>query len=192
MFTELMPLIKTRPLTITVAIEGESRLRLNVVPKPIAKDKAANEKIGHTHNKEVAPIPDEAIHALTTPLSITGTPEEVDAGLCDALTKFVASHQTLQQSFDDAAANIANAVKAIDERERIKKEKDKAASKKTTTAAPTKAEEPTKTESDLPLLFTAQSPANNAVSANDATAPAASETSGQSSRSGSEVAEGDQ
>src|SRR5579864_42962 len=123
MFTELMPLIKTRPLTITIAVEGDSRVRLNVVPKPIAKDKAANEKIGHAHNKEVAPIPDEAIHALTTPLSITGTPEEVDAGLCDALTKFAASHQTLQQSFNDAAANIANAVKVIDERERIKKEK---------------------------------------------------------------------
>ena len=59
MFAELMPLIKTRPLTITVAVEGDSRVRLNVVPKPIAKDKAANEKIGHTHNKEVAPIPDD-------------------------------------------------------------------------------------------------------------------------------------
>jgi PRTRC genetic system protein E len=190
MFRELMPLIKTRPLTITVAVEGDSRVRLNVVPKPIAKDKAANDKIGHTHSKEVAPIPDEAIHALTTPLSITGTPEEVDAGLCEALTKFAASHQTLQQSFDDAAANIANAVKAIDERERIKKEKDKAANKKATTAASTKAEEPTKAESGLPLLFTA--PANTAVSTNDATPPAANEASSQPSQSESEIEEGDE
>jgi PRTRC genetic system protein E len=189
MFRELMPLIKTRPLTITVAVEGDSRVRLNVVPKPITKDKAANDKIGHTHSKEVAPIPDEAIHALTTPLSITGTPEEVDAGLCDALTKFAASHHTLQQSFDDAAANIANAVKAIDERERIKKEKDKAANKKTTTtAASTKTEESNKAESGLPLLFTA--PANNGVSANDA--PVASEPSSQPSHSESELAEGDE
>jgi PRTRC genetic system protein E len=185
MFRELMPLIKTRPLTITVSVEGDSRVRLNVVPKPITKDKAANDKIGHTHSKEVAPIPDEAIHALTTPLSIAGTPEEVDAGLCDALTKFAASHQTLQQSFDDAAANIANAVKAIDERERIKKERDKAATKKTTTAA-SKAEEPTKAESGLPLLFTA--PVNNAVSANDATSVAI-EPSSQTPQSESEVAE---
>lgn len=163
MFTELMPLIKQRPLTITVAVEGNSRIRLNVVPKPIEKDKAANGKITSTHSKEVAPIPDEAIKALTTPLSIVGTPEEVDAGLCQTLSNFAASHQTLQQSFDTAAAHIAEAVKAIDERERIKKEKDKA-SKKTTAGTPAKQPQETKAaeESTLPSLFTAQ-----AVSANE-------------------------
>lgn len=161
MFTELMPLIKNRPLTITVAVEGDSRLRLNIVPKPLEKDKGANSKIGSIHSKEVAPIPSEAIHALTTPLSITGTPEEVDAGLAEALTKYAASHQTLQQSFDSAAANIAEAVKAIDERERIKKEKDKANSKKTSNTA-AKPSEPAKSEPDLPSLFTAPAPSKPA------------------------------
>ena len=164
MFTELMPLIKQRPLTITVAVEGNSQIRLNVVPKPIEKDKAANSKIASTHSKEVAPIPDEAIKALTTPLSIVGTPEEVDAGLRQTLANFAASHQTLQQSFDTAAAHIAEAVKAIDERERIKKEKDKASKKTTTTGAPAKQPQETKAaeESTLPSLFTVQ-----AVSANE-------------------------
>lgn len=169
MFTELMPLIKNRPLTITVAVEGDSRLRLNIVPKPLEKDKGANSKIGSTHSKEVAPIPSEAIHALTTPLSITGTPEEVDAGLAEALTKYAASHQTLQQSFDAAAANIADAVKAIDERERIKKEKDKAASKKNTAAK--QSEPAAKPEPDLPSLFTAPAPSADKPTQAEANAP---------------------
>lgn len=170
MFTELMPLIKNRPLTITVAVEGDSRLRLNIVPKPLEKDKGANGKIGSTHSKEVAPIPNEAIHALTTPLSITGTPEEVDAGLAEALTKYAASHQTLQQSFDSAAANIAEAVKAIDERERIKKEKEKANSKKTSNTT-AKQSEPAKSEPDLPSLFTAPAPSASKSEAAPANGP---------------------
>lgn len=187
MFTELMPLIKQRPLTITVAAEGNSRIRLNVVPKPVDKDKAANNKIGHTHNKEVAPIPDEAIQALTTPLSITGTPEEVDAGLVEALTKFAASHQTLQQSFDSAAANIADAVKAIDERERIKKEKDKAAAKKTTTTAAKQPDTAKTPEPELPSLFTAP-----AVSTKDGQPAITSQTNVSESQEENPAGEGDE
>jgi PRTRC genetic system protein E len=179
MFTELMPLIKNRPLTITVSVEGESRVRLNVVPKPIAKDKAANGKIGHTHSKEVAAIPDQAIQALTTPLSITGTPEEVDAGLAETLTKFAESHKSLQQSFDAAAAAIADAVKAIDDRERVKKEKEKAekATKKPS-SSPAKAEETKQPEADLPPLFT--TPAATSAAASDST-PAAPEANNHDS-----------
>ena len=168
MFQELMPLIKSRPLMITVASEGDSKVRVNVIPKPIDKDKAPNNKIGGVHSKEVAPIPDEAVTGLTTPLCITGTPEEVDAGLTEALTKFTSAHVTLQQSFDTAATTIADAVKAIDERERLKKEKDKANNKKTTTAKP---DDSKKSDPGLPSLFTAQPPAPAAVSANDVTKP---------------------
>lgn len=162
MFTELMPLIKIRPLTITVAVEGGSRVRLNVVPKAINKDKAANEKIGHTHSKEVAAIPDEAVHALTTPLSISGTPEELDAGLSDTLKQFAATHQTLQQSFDTAASAIADAVKAIDERERVKKDKEKAEKAGKKPSNPSAKPEETKTppDAELPPLFTAPAAAD--------------------------------
>jgi hypothetical protein len=39
MFTELMPLIAQRPITITVAVlSGSQRIRVNVVPKSLEKD----------------------------------------------------------------------------------------------------------------------------------------------------------
>jgi PRTRC genetic system protein E len=167
MFTELMRLIKSRPLLITVAAEGDGLVRVNVIPKPIDKDKAPNNKIGHAH-KEVAPIPEEATRGLTTPLCITGIPEEVDAGLAKALTDFTTAHATLQQSFDTAATSIAEAVQAIDDRERIKKEKDKK-EKTGKSATATKPEESKKKEEPgLPSLFTTLPSAPTAVSANDA------------------------
>ncbi len=166
MFTQLMPLIQNRPLTITVAALDASQIRVNVVPQPTENDKKANGQIGHSHSKEVAKIPEEAIQGLTTPLCLTGTPVEIDTELANTLTKFTSLHAGLQQSYDTAAGAIAASVKAIDERERIKKEKDKANSKKPST--PKSDEKKPTDDAALPLLFTTQgqnSPA--AVSAND-------------------------
>jgi PRTRC genetic system protein E len=166
MFTELMPLLQNRPLTITVAPIGDQRIRVNVIPQATEKDKQANSQIGHTHSKEVAPIPDKAMKGLTTPLCLTGTPAEIDAALVHTLNNFTSLHVSLQQSFDTAATAIGASVKAIDDRERIKKEADKA--KKTTTS---KAEQPKKqaAEPALPSLFTtAGQSAPAAVSASDA------------------------
>lgn len=173
MFIELNPLIQKRSLTITVAAEGDGKLRVNVIPQPVDKDKQANKKIQSSHEKEVAPIPDTAIEGLTTPLCLTGTPEEIDAGLSEALTKFTTSHATLQQSYDSAAEQIAAAVKAIDEREKLKKQKDKEKDKdkdrdkdkdkgKRDGKKASETEE-RKDEPGLPSLFTAP------VSAGDAT-----------------------
>ncbi len=166
MFIELMPLIQSRPLTITVAAVDDKHITVNVVPKSADKDKAANKEIGHTHSKEVATIPDTAIQALTTPLSVTGTPEEIDAQFAETLTNFTSSHVELQNSVAVATLAIKDAVKAIDEREKLKKEKDKAANKKSTTA---KDEGKKKTEEmELPSLFTAQNASPIAVSVSDA------------------------
>jgi PRTRC genetic system protein E len=167
MFTQLMPLIQNRPLTITVAAVSATQIRVNVVPQPTENDKKANDQVGYSHNKEVAKIPDSAIQAFTTPLSLTGTPEEIDAELAQTLTKFTVLHVGLQQAFDAAAAVIRDSVKAIDERERLKKEKDKANSKKPSAPKPDE-KKPTE-DAALPSLFTTQGqdrPA--AVSANDA------------------------
>jgi PRTRC genetic system protein E len=163
-FRELMPLIEKRPLTITVVADGHSNLKVNIIPQTIDKDQEANKKITHVHSKEVAEIPKPAIQALTTPLCLTGTPEELDAGLSKTLTEFTSAHASLQQSFDTAAAAIREAVKQIDDRERIKKEQ----AKKNGTAA-NKGGSPTEQkkaapEPGLPSLFTAPA----AVSANDA------------------------
>lgn len=96
MFVELKQLLAVRSLTITVAMLSNDQMRVNVVPNSSPDDKKANEKIGYSH-KEVAPIPEEAINALTTPVSITGTFEEIDANLPTILSKYVESHAQLQE-----------------------------------------------------------------------------------------------
>ena len=118
MFIELMPLIERRAITITVAALNQGHIRVNVVPAVVTEDSKLNEKIGYSSKDKIAQIPDSAIHALTTPLSLTGTPDEIDAQLADQLKAFVDSHRALQQSVDLARQEIAAAVKAVEERDK--------------------------------------------------------------------------
>jgi PRTRC genetic system protein E len=112
MFAELMPLIENRPLTITVAVASARRLiRVNVVPQSLPTDGNVNEKIGYSNKDKIAKVPDAAIKALTTPLSLTGTPEEIDEELAQTLKNFAESHVQLQKTFDRAKEQIAEAVK---------------------------------------------------------------------------------
>jgi len=168
MFKELMPLIQQRPITITVVPDGGTRLQINVIPQRLDIDKEANKKITHVHRKEVAEIPETALAALTTPLSITGTPAELDTELPAALTNFVSQHATLQQSVENASKQIGDAVKAIDEREKTKKAQDKKDSKDKNAKNEDKKSSASKDEkteeSSLPSLFMATP---QAVSAND-------------------------
>ena len=113
MFTELKKLIAKRSLTITVAVLDNEQVRINVVPHARPEDKKVNEQISYTHKNEVASVPDEAIKALTTPLSITGTAEEVDEKLPGILLQYVDSNLQLQNSFERASNEIAEAVKQL-------------------------------------------------------------------------------
>jgi hypothetical protein len=74
MFIELMPLIEKRAITITVAALKNGHVRVNVVPAALAEDSKVNEKIGYPNKDKISKIPEPAIHALTTPLSLTGAP----------------------------------------------------------------------------------------------------------------------
>jgi PRTRC genetic system protein E len=152
MFTELMPLIEQRPVTITVAVlSGTNLIRVNVVPKTLEKDDRVNDKVGYSNKDKIAKVPDEAIKALTTPLSLTGSPEEIDAALEQALREFAESHVQLQKTVDQAKEQIAVAVKAIEER-------DKNKAKVKTVARPTLAVEDAnanKSGSSNPGLFDA-------------------------------------
>jgi PRTRC genetic system protein E len=150
MFTELMPLIEQRPVTITVAVlSGSQRIRVNVVPKSLEKDSQVNDKIGYSNRDKIAKVPDEAINALTTPLSLTGTAEEIDAEL--ALREFAESHVQLQKTVDHAKEQIAEAVKAIEERDK-NKAKVKTAARATTVGED---ENANKSGSSNPGLFDA-------------------------------------
>jgi PRTRC genetic system protein E len=64
MFMELLPLLKQRVVMITVSDAGDGVLRVNVIPRKLDGDADQNQ-------------------ALTTPLSITGSAEELDRELPD-------------------------------------------------------------------------------------------------------------
>lgn len=118
MFIELMPLIGRRAITITVSALPEGHIRVNVVPTALAEDSKVNDKITYSNKDKIAQIPESAIHALTTPLSLTGTPSEIDSELAQQLKAFVDSHVALLQSVDRARQEIVEAVKAVDERDK--------------------------------------------------------------------------
>ena len=81
MFTELMPLLRKRRLLLTIAlIEGDA-IRATVVPQ-----KASNTEE----------------NALTTPLAITGTTEELDRDLPQQLVEFTGAHLQLQTTMASA------------------------------------------------------------------------------------------
>jgi len=137
MFIELMLLIEKRAITITVATLKDGHVRVSVVPAALAEDSKVNEKIGYSSKDKITKIPESAVHALTTPLSLTGAPDEIDARLAEQLKVFVDSHVALQQSVDRARQEIAEAVKAIEERD---KNRSKAKSTSVTKPAGTNTE----------------------------------------------------
>jgi len=168
MFTELMPLIEQRPLTITVAVlNGGRQIRVNVVPQTLEKDGKVNDKIGYSTKDKIAKVPDEAIKALTTPLSLTGTAEEIDAELAQALREFAESHVQLQKTVDQAKEQIAEAVKAIEERDK-NRAKVKTAARSTTVGEAANVSKP---GSNNPSLFDVA-----AATANEGDSKADSET----------------
>ena len=96
MFIELVPLLKDRTVLITVAtIDG--KLKVNLIP---AKAKEGEEQ------------------ALTTPLSFTGSAEELDAELGSHLASYVHSHVELRNTLAEVKAEMDAAAKAT--RQKVK------------------------------------------------------------------------
>ena len=105
MFVELMPLLAGRTVMITVARENDKTLRVNVIPTT---------KTGEGENP-----------ALTTPLSYTGTPEELDADLGRELAGYVECHRALGSTLAAAKAEMEAAAKDAQEEARKKTEERK-------------------------------------------------------------------
>ena len=63
MFQELMPLLAQRILLLTLSRVSDEQISVNVIPKPLKSDQQDDDA------------------ALTTPLSVTGTPKELDEQL---------------------------------------------------------------------------------------------------------------
>jgi len=99
MFRELVPILRQRAVLLTLTSLDEDQIRVNVVPKKLA---------------------DGDNDALTTPLSVTGTAEELDAELSATIVSFVASHLTLKNTLERAKAEMAEAAKAAQAEARAK------------------------------------------------------------------------
>ena len=74
MFQELMPLLEQRILLLTLSRESDEQISVNVIPRPLKSDQQTDGV------------------ALTTPLSVTGTPKELDEQLSRHLVEFVETH----------------------------------------------------------------------------------------------------
>ena len=110
MFKELVPILRNRAVLLTATALDDDQIRVNVVPK---KTKDGD------HD------------ALTTPLSVTGTAEELDTQLAATLVGFVASHLQMKNSLEKAKADMDAATKAAQAEARAK-------SKTTPNRTPTK------------------------------------------------------
>jgi PRTRC genetic system protein E len=191
MFQELHSLLKKRSLTITIAALNGEQIRVNIIPHSHPEDSKANEQIKYSHKDEVAEIPEAAVKALTTPISLTGTPEEIDANLPEVLLQFVESHSQLQATFDRACTEISEAVKAIDERNKSKSKS------KTVSAKAEQKEDPKtitgdpkpKSDETLPLWWTDSSVAPLGSATASSSASAIAEVTGSQFNSQSTNAE---
>ena len=110
MFKELVPILRSRAVLMTATALDDDQIRVNVVPKKMK---------------------DGDHDALTTPLSVTGTAEELDAQLAATLVGFVASRLQMKNALEKAKADMDAATKAAQAEARAK-------SKTTPNRTPTK------------------------------------------------------
>src|ERR1039458_3874883 len=140
MFTELMPLLRKRRLLLTVSlIEGDT-IRATVVPQKAS---------------------DSEDNALTTPLAITGTAEELDRELPQQLVEFTGSHIQLQSTLASAKAEMEAAAKTAREEARKKTSKPSSPASPATSATP--AATTVSREPEAPSLFAQQAPSETAA-----------------------------
>ncbi len=97
MFQELMPLLAQRILLLTLSRVSDVQISVNVIPKPLKSDQQEDDA------------------ALTTPLSVTGTPKELDEQLPRQLVEFVEAHLGLSSTLKSAKEQIEAAAKAAKE-----------------------------------------------------------------------------
>src|ERR1022692_4203614 len=99
MFKELLPVLRDRAVLLTVTLVETDQIRVNIVPKKL-KDGDNN--------------------ALTTPLSVTGTAEDLDAELSKTVISFVGSHLQMKNTLEKAKAEMDAASKAAQAEARTK------------------------------------------------------------------------
>jgi PRTRC genetic system protein E len=142
MFKELAPYLRQRAVLLTVTHIEDEQIRVNVIPQKLKDGENA---------------------ALTTPLTVTGTAEELDRDLPGTLVDFVASHLQLKNTLDRAKSEMDAAAKAAQAEARNK-------NKTTATKALAKPESEKAVETPKPTAQAASEPTRTA-SLFDAPAP---------------------
>jgi PRTRC genetic system protein E len=99
MFKELAPYLRQRAVLLTVTSIEEDQIRVNVIPQKLKDGENA---------------------ALTTPLTVTGTAEELDRDLPGTLVDFVSAHLQLKNTLDRAKAEMDAAAKTAQAEARSK------------------------------------------------------------------------
>lgn len=140
MFKELAPYLRQRAVLLTVTHLGEDQIRVNVIPQKLKDGENA---------------------ALTTPLTVTGTAEELDRDLPTTLVNFVSAHLELRNTLERAKAEMDTAAKTA--RDEARSKTKTAATKVAPKPEPAKAPETTKPVPPAPpkvaSLFDAPAPA---------------------------------
>jgi PRTRC genetic system protein E len=90
MFQELMPLLRQRAISLIVSATAVDELRVNVIPIKLKGDEN---------------------DAVTTPLTITGSPTEIDAEFPKQLVEFVGNHLGLASTLKTAAEQLKAAAR---------------------------------------------------------------------------------
>lgn len=128
LFTQLMPLLAQRAVLITISrIDEGDRLQVNICPRQLK---------------------DSENQALTTPLSVSGTPADLDAELVPQISSFVAAQVGLHSNLSAIEKELAEAERAAREEAKKKQKTVGNGGKRTEpvvkpTEAETKAEPPT-------------------------------------------------
>jgi PRTRC genetic system protein E len=115
MFKELAPLLRHRAVLFTVSHVEDDKFRVNVIPKKVS---------------------DGENDALSTPVSVTGTVEDLDGELPQTLLHFVSSHLELKNTLERAKVEMEEASKAA--RAEARKKSGSQTTKKDSAEAPGK------------------------------------------------------
>lgn len=130
MFKELAPYLRQRAVLLTVTRLEEDQIRVNVIPQKLK---------------------DGENTALTTPLTVTGTAEELDRDLPATLVNFVSAHLELRNTLERAKSEMDAAAKAAQAEARAK-------SKTTATKVAPRQETPKAVETSKPTPPTPPEP----------------------------------
>ena len=139
-FAQLMPMLADRTVMMIVSKADEQHLTVSVIPKRMKDSENA---------------------ALATPLSCTGTPEELDRELPTQVREFVAGHVALGVNLAEIQREREDAEKAA--RDELKKKQktigNGGARNTASEPKPKEADKPTPTPPPSPMLSLFDSPA---------------------------------